>query len=209
MAANLDRPKVAAPSSLQEYFWCACHNDIKSDMEDVELESLWEDLLQNTGSQLEKIGDGISMDPFLRDGWREAALPTTGLGEDLSAHLKSAQGLVSPRPQGAGKTSGSPTSLGEEEKESSDSPRETIRKKPGVGTRIRSWLLTPPNEMHKERKPSKERCPDDEIRIEMFESTHVVGRGAFSVVTLVGDRVATPRGLHCHVSPLGESFESH
>ena len=58
-------PTIAAqPQGIGQYLWCACHGDVQSDMEDVELENLWEEVLTKTGAS-------AVMDPFYRDDWHE------------------------------------------------------------------------------------------------------------------------------------------
>ena len=81
---------VAPKGGIGEYLWCACHNDIKSDMEDVELENLWEDVLTQTGKM------GLSMDPFYREDWQEA-LPDLQMAKSLENAYQSTAGAMSPR----------------------------------------------------------------------------------------------------------------
>ena len=164
---------VAPKGGIAEYLWCACHNDIKSDMEDVELENLWEDVLTQTGKM------GLSMDPFYREDWQES-LPDLQVAKSLEHAYQSTAGAMSPRssPASPSDRKGADAAEGGERKSPGGTPRLSLR--------IKSWLLTPPNIANKKKAAGDDKGerPADAISIDMFALSKVVGKGAFSTVYL-------------------------
>lgn len=125
MAAwGTDGTKPAAAGSIGDMFWCACHGDVKSDMEDVELESLWEDLLATTGNGF----DDLSLDPIRKAMPRYSTIAKAP-GRLADAALEASAGLLGAR--------ASSDDFSEEPPEAEDARREPSAKSPRMSTRIR------------------------------------------------------------------------
>lgn len=173
----------ANPSSFGEYFWCACHGDIKSDMEDVALESLWEDLLETTGNGF----DNLSMDPIRQQGGRAVKFAGDALGAASGGLLgarSSSDDFAADEAEAAlaGEGLGAPR-------------REASGKSPRMSAKVLGWLLTPPDAARKRASAAengRERAPSrDEVAMADFAGNTVVGTGTFSTVILV-KKVADP-----------------
>ena len=160
-------PTIAAqPQGIGQYLWCACHGDVQSDMEDVELESLWEEVLTKTGAS-------AVMDPFYRDDWHET-FEAFDVSKGLDDAYASASGAMSPR--------------------DAPPPPDDNRRSPGgtprMSVRFKNFFLAAPNAAAKKAERDEKR-KEDAITIDMFDCSAEIGRGAFSTVHLAR-KIAEP-----------------